>query len=657
MSNLLNNNRKIVSLNIDSSSYYDFFLYMGKIQGEIDNSASLTEKCLISYIDTSDINCVSGSQWVYGNKNYTYSGAVTSTYSLKNIGYMGVDDGLYRFRKDNVTNREFLDIFTGSTYAITSGDTLLKLHQISGNTTLYEYPSYFNGKEIVLNGGFYQGFFETEKNKYKILPTKICDGTEWNFEFELKKSDLKAESEKTLNYKYPENKGIFFYIGTRSENKWITLYNSEDEAPDSGCNKYITDSYTYDEYDRKNNEYHNLGDYFLNDIPHPYAIDGYMTTNHTEDECFSGTVYHTMIYSPYINTDSCNCNYSQENDEIVNNETSAITVSLSGIPLDAYIYDITRHDNSKSIIETKVLSAQNDYFLDDGYEEVIKCGDCHNYLGEDGYFDSGVDISDFSYITNDGYDIEKTGYYEINTDNGFLIYDRTKEGYTVNTWNRGDTLTLYGKKRKYKGNLFIYMNRTCTGYTTDNADELLINNEKNYDYQKDLYKNAFCLQIKDDGSIGYKYLVKDCDAESGSEKTYKILSGYSTDGLIKNDIWYNIVVKIKAIFNKIRLYFYVNGRLKYISSLLPQFDFKQLDEIYEKQEGVPFNLSIGGGSQGLCDMIMENYTKLYNDKVYPIEENFGGTFIGYFRKFRFYNCKLSFNEINNNLLYDETQLI
>ena len=72
-----------------------------------------------------------------------------------------------------------------------------------------------------------------------------------------------------------------------------------------------------------------------------------------------------------------------------------------------------------------------------------------------------------------------------------------------------------------------------------------------------------------------------------------------------------------------------------------------MNDLYEKQEGVPFNISLGGGTQGLAETIMPNYM-LNPTRVYPLEENFAGTFIGYMRSFKFYNCGMEYMNILNN---------
>ena len=77
--------------------------------------------------------------------------------------------------------------------------------------------------------------------------------------------------------------------------------------------------------------------------------------------------------------------------------------------------------------------------------------------------------------------------------------------------------------------------------------------------------------------------------------------------------------------------------------------FKELKETANKQEGVPFNISIGGGSQGLSEMIWTEYCDIFN-KVLPIEKYFAGTFIGDFRSFKFYGCQLQYNDLKNNYI-------
>lgn len=86
-----------------------------------------------------------------------------------------------------------------------------------------------------------------------------------------------------------------------------------------------------------------------------------------------------------------------------------------------------------------------------------------------------------------------------------------------------------------------------------------------------------------------------------------------------------------------RIFIYVNDKLILCSKYLPLLNLRALNEEQSKQESVPYNISIGGGTQGLCDVILPNFWVIY-DKILPLEENFGGTFLGYIKSFRFYTC-------------------
>ena len=234
------------------------------------------------------------------------------------------------------------------------------------------------------------------------------------------------------------------------------------------------------------------------------------------------------------------------------------------------------------------------------------------------------------------------------SDNKFLLFNRTCTGYTTDNWVEGNEVMFTYRNNKFKGNLFILMNRTCTGYTVDNIDTLRNKDINNHNPYKDIYNNAFALRIKDDGSIGYRILTKDCDI-SGENKT-KIIEGYSNPNIIPNCEWCSVFVKIYGTSGGMKIYFYVNGKLVYITKELPRIDLRKLDELYEKQEGVPYNISIGGGTQGLSETILQNYM-LNPTRVYPLEEYFAGSFIGYMKDFKFYDRDLEYLEIFNNYKY------
>ena len=100
--------------------------------------------------------------------------------------------------------------------------------------------------------------------------------------------------------------------------------------------------------------------------------------------------------------------------------------------------------------------------------------------------------------------------------------------------------------------------------------------------------------------------------------------------------------------HRIKIYFYVNGCLKLVSKELPEFAFRELNDVYQKQEGVPFSISLGGGTQGLMETIGPDYmnTTRY---LLPLERDFGGSFIGDIKSFKMYACPLNYSTIRDYL--------
>lgn len=76
------------------------------------------------------------------------------------------------------------------------------------------------------------------------------------------------------------------------------------------------------------------------------------------------------------------------------------------------------------------------------------------------------------------------------------------------------------------------MNRTKTGVTVDTADEYIANEyegeDSEYDIYDDIKNNAFALKIDEDGSIGYKYGILDCEAENH----YSVVEEHSKPNMV-----------------------------------------------------------------------------------------------------------------------------
>ena len=121
------------------------------------------------------------------------------------------------------------------------------------------------------------------------------------------------------------------------------------------------------------------------------------------------------------------------------------------------------------------------YFLDD-----------IEYGGD--FIEKDLDIRDFDFETYEGISILKNQYY-FNTDNKFLLFDRTCDGFNVKNWEEGTIGRYIGTNSSFKGNLFLLMNRTCTGYTVDTINELRDTYTKDYNVYNDIYDNALAFRI------------------------------------------------------------------------------------------------------------------------------------------------------------------
>ena len=659
MANLKVNNYNNLYLRINGDEYWDFFVNKDSY-GSFKINDGLYDKCLISYIDLSDEECFDSDNWIYGKNRYVWDKSLALGYTLYNITYLGVDNGLFTFRKDRITNKDFLEIFQENNFKIKENDYRLKLHAVSGSTLQYDYPLYMENGCVKLNGGFYQGFFKTECDKYQILPTAFEHGDTLNLEFTLKRCDLEKESDKTLNDKYPQNKGIFFYVGTRAENKWIYLYDKDDEDGLEDCYELGVDDFVEDgEIDKK--------DYIIGNFydPNP-EFDGY-------DPFELGDYTDYKYYDPsYYEDDPCDWDDMSYYIEVVSDKKQKVIPCDSDLPFKRLTWCCGEESDEEEYIlkpwfhgcgcpiSYKRIPKEKDVFD----PNPLKMG---TEFGEDYIFDNGevmsleeavvyiepeLDITDFEYYTDNGFKLSEANQYYFYTDNKFLFFDRTKTGKTVSNWVEGTQFMFAGRRSKFKGNLFILMNRTKTGYTVSNIDELRDQSANEYNPYDDIYNNALAFRITDNGEIGYRMLTIDCEKE-GRDKT-SIIEGYSFENVIPNCEWTTVNVRISFIFGKMKLMFYVNGKLVYISKELPMLNLKALNEIYDKQEGVPYNISLGGGTQGLAETIQYNYM-LNPTRVYPLEKNFAGTFIGYISSFKIYNCFMEQLIIENNYKYEKNQ--
>ena len=93
MANLKDNNYHNLKIRVNKDEYWDFFINKDSYGSFISNPNVMYDKCLISYIDSSLPECISGDTWLYSSDKYKWESAYTETNTLNNIAYTGIDIG------------------------------------------------------------------------------------------------------------------------------------------------------------------------------------------------------------------------------------------------------------------------------------------------------------------------------------------------------------------------------------------------------------------------------------------------------------------------------------------------------------------------------------------------------------------------------------
>jgi hypothetical protein len=570
---------------------------------------SLGEVSSMAIADFSTLNIVNGILY----STVTWKDAVCSDVVMRDIGMTGIDNGYITYDKDRISNRDFLNIFLHSEKSIEDGDVRLFMTPVTGNTKMYSYPMYLveddNGsKYISFRGGFYQGFFKLEGFNYQVLPTTFKNDIVMHFEIRPR-TDY-DEYNNTVNLIHPENKGIFFFIGTRAENKFWPLYE-------------VSSAITCENKSRNN------------------SLDAYMT------DCDGITSDYFQIQKPVTNiTRWLDFESACTNCDIDSGTTDTDSDIINEILESPFDNDfLKRYD----FMPEKPCGCENSDSVGNNKPYI-----CQKSAIENSYIQDDVVIPDFKTMTDsEGHTLSLRGYYELSeSDNKYLMFDRTKNGFTTQNWVEGTKVKLTGRKHFPDVNYFLIMNRTETGYTTQDIEEYFQQTGTDFNLYKDIRNNVFALRITESGAIGYRYGVLDCSEDNNNK--YKIIEEYSKDGMVKMDEWNSINVRFaisNPIINKcdnrpkrMRIMIYVNGFLKLISKELDSLSFKGLDEIIEKQEAVPYNISLGGGSIGLLETITPDYYQT-SKYVLPIEKDFCGTFIGDIRSFVIYEGFIPYSSI------------
>ena len=243
-----------ITLSSDKDGYDSEVIFSKKVIGE-DNSTLLPinidlNSALCNQKDTlSWGNFYSGNTLIsktYYNPNNIDISCETAT-TLCDIGLTATDNGLYdKMTGESLTftmgineDEKFNPHYYDRRFKMhpVTGFTSSPNHRFSGNTkqTLYSIVSKENNKVGYYNelyGGFYQGFYKLFGYDYEVFPERLNKG--WTSELLLKPryvEEFSATTNQTfLNDVYSDNSGTFFFIGTRSENKY---YHPASGSPQS----------------------------------------------------------------------------------------------------------------------------------------------------------------------------------------------------------------------------------------------------------------------------------------------------------------------------------------------------------------------------------------------------------------------------------------
>ena len=599
MGNIRNFNFNKLDLKLSNSDYWDFYLAADDSALEASNGLSAGD-CFVVWYDFNNPsifpNSATTASTIYSL--VSWNGATNTGYTLSTLGLTGIDNGLVTFEKDPLdpTNLALLSALTGTTLVIPSGDTRLVMNKVTGTTGNYVYPvdqiidpTGTFGDYSQFCGGFYQGYYKLDGTTYEVLPTRVDHA--WAAEFWLNPQDTCQYQGPILNDTYPNNKGFFFYMGTRAENKFWNQFAGADTGCTSACTATTTAC--------------------------TGTVSTFCTTVKEKDITIVGDYGFGIPLNP-----------PQVEIELITNQ-----FLIYGQAYDA------RTNKLSGDVSTIIISAITNT---SNHPNNCNCG-----CGGSRYLTSSDGLGTQTVFSYDGNGIAVAKSKEVLNDyqNPFLIYGRGV-GAT------GCTCSSCCGPNDGLGNQTVcsYSGRSTT--------------QTQLDYNIDVIDNALGFRIKDDGSIGYRLLTVTgtCYTASTGERLYQsgvtVHEEYSEPNMVNPNEWSYVVIRYVTEYKnqcdlkitkprKGKLMFYVNARLKFVVDEFPEFVAKRLNEYKSKQVAVPFNFSLGGGSQGLIDS--QTFDGLdMDDRELPIEKNFAGSFIGGISQFKFNICDLDFANIQYN---------
>lgn len=226
-----------------------------------------------------------------------------------------------------------------------------------------------------------------------------------------------------------------------------------------------------------------------------------------------------------------------------------------------------------------------------------------------------------SYTITPQFDVNSGLYFQLSGgyfQNFFKLYDyqyeilpyRFNNGFTFEAWLKIDDSTFSNISSKDDG-FFLYLGtRAENKYTTLFSGDTTYQTSTGYtlgpdnigDLEDGLKNNVLGFKFNDDKTLGYRYIdensyVLDCSTNKQITATGWTMISLSFNPYETID---NFAVVMDCAPDRLGdLSVYINGRLFEKVKSFPEFWFKPLNTDKEKQVGVPYNISWGGGSFGL----------------------------------------------------------
>jgi len=536
-----------------------------------------------------------------------------SANSTCDIGLTGIDNGLVtKIKGDDLyyTNGLFNDIekfdrlyYDRRMKFIQTTTNVPNNNKFSGITdyTYYQMVSKTSpifGRYVELYGGFYQGFYKLFGYDYDILPERMNKG--WSVEMLLKprfsNEYAPPPGYTTLNQIYPNNKNTFFYMGARAENKFYHYADGSPKCEPSYVR--ITSGLTKEE---------------------TCACCNYEIKN---SRCIY--VYPPRpkggVYDPHVNY---GCNLCKGDD----NQKITCGCKCYESPCETCGWMCFNHDCNSIIVPTPTPTPTPSPTVPcDTYPKIIQCSvtpSCCTSCQSCGCDVCGCPPKSASTTFSSVEDTcEKDPKFDALSNNiSFrLCGDPQNPGIGVRAIKiTGDCITT---GECITGQTYV------TGYTIVDICTPPI-----YPY---------CLEVNPDwldvehwfllNAVWERYTYWDyCDLrwfggldditrveylQSLANNAVSLIgppytNGYEVPGQIEivqlNQRWLD-----DTKFRMGRLKIYINGRIFYTIEDFEEVIPRALDTDKEKQVGVPFNMSWGGGTQGLHENLTLNFCNIWN---------------------------------------------